>query len=396
MIALSQCPGIDPVKDSSAALQAALNLRQPMMWDCPVNCIMGSDITKSVFVPDGSDVTFTPQGRLDVDNVGFPALAFMHAAGIWRGMKLRYVGNPGVAMPLTSGNWTSITARNYLAQQGFNTVFNGVGGTWWTSPTNTSALISVRGASNVNFQGGKIYVDDGAPASQLAPVAFGLDLAFVPGEVCTPTAALVAPNVSFSDFTLDGVLMGFVGGGNQVSFSNITRLRYSDMQDAAGGNVGGVNNWSAPPHFFYLQGSPANPLTLKMKNIYDNAIHIGNPLRRTGPAPMNSLKVELANGSSIDGYFSRCLDGGFGVLSNGSTVGGTMKNAHFLIDSSLLTTDGKPANAPGIFFPSAHPYPVSDIDISVTDQAARIWPVDIRNWPPGMRIRANAQLGVGA
>lgn len=394
-IALSQCPGIDPIKDSSAALQAALNLKQPITWDCPVNCVMGPDYTKGIFVPDGSDVTFTPQGLLSVDNAGFPALAFMHAAGTWRGTKIRYTGSLGIASPSAAGAWTNGPAKNYLVKNGYNTLFNGVGGTYWAGPTNPCALISVRGAANMTFNGVDIFVDEGVTADKFAPVAFAFDLAYVPGEVCAPGAALVAPNVTVSNASLDGFLMGFVGGGNQVVLEDLTFNRYADLQDAAGGNVGGTNTWFAPPHAIYLQGSPANPMTAKIRNYVDLATFCGSPLRRlTASGYINSIKLELANGSSIDGLYSRRADGGLGVLSNGSTVGGTAKNMFFLIDTSITSVDGKGACTSGVFFPSGHPYPASSISATIANLQNS--PPPVLNVPASVTLQTVLEQAYGA
>lgn len=391
MIALSQCPGIDPpAKDSSAALQAALNLKQPIMFDCPVACAMGSDPAKGIFVPDGSDVTFTPQGRLTVDNVGFPALTFMHASGVWRGTKLRYNGAFGTTATRNSALWNDGPARAYLAARAINTFAVSYGGTFFTGNTNTAALISVRGASTVSFQGGKIYVDDDVPASSFAPVAMAIDPCYAPG-LANAAAALVVPNVSVKDFLLDGALMGFVGGGNQVSFENVTRRRYSDLQDAAGGNLGGVGTWFAPPHFFYLQGNPTNPMTATLKNIVDDGQYVGNPIRRLATSGcIPSIKIEIANGTLIDGYYSRCLDGGLWVMSNGSPTGGKVRNAYFLIDTAIKSIDGV-AVSQGLCFPSAHPYPASDIEVTVRNLSANKWPFAAPPPVAGMRVRVTVE-----
>lgn len=373
-LALSQCPGITPTGDSSAALQAALNLKQPLVVDCLANCVMGSDTTKGIFVPDGSDVTFTPQGQLNVDNAGFPALCFMHAAGIWRGTRIKYTGSLGVATPSSGGTWTNGPAKNYLSAHGYNTVFSGVGGTYWAGPTNPCAILDIRGAANMVFQGGKIFVDDGVTADRFAPVAFGFNAAYMPGEICSPGAPLSVPNVNLSGWELDGALMGHVGGGGNVVLTNMTRKRYADLQDATGGNVGGIGNWFAPPHWFYLQGSPANPMCITGQNWVDRGVFCGSPLRRTvGSGYMHSVKIELCNGSSLDGLYLDCPDGGLGILANGSLVGGTIKNARVIADLSVVDLNGKQASTGGIFFPSAHVYPAMDIRVSIRN-AVPGWP----------------------
>jgi hypothetical protein len=212
-------------------------------------------------------------------------------------------------------------------------------------------------------------------------------LAFVPGEICTPTAALVAPKVTVSDFLLDGVCMGFVGGGSNVIFTRITRRRYADLQDANGQNVGGVGTWSSPPHLFYLQGSPINPMVATLRNVVDEAIFSGN---RLSPRYLHSLKLDISNGSLVDGYYSRCVDGGLGVLSNGCMTGGMVRNAFFLVDTSIKDPGGHQSGAPGLFFPSSHPYPASDITVSIANRATDN---PIQGVPTSCTVQATTQTG---
>jgi hypothetical protein len=390
-VALSQCPGIEPIKDSSQALQAALNLKQPIMWDCPVNCVMGSDQAKSIFVPD-SDVTFVKSGRLDVDNIGFPALCFCYAAGTWRDAKIRYKGNFGVdgihTTQAIGGGWNTVQYRNYLQTHGVNdfSASPGYVGAYWTGPTNVAAIVSIKGGSNINFLGLTVDVAADALASQFAPVAVSLDSAFGPGVA--PNTNFVFPTAHFKDVLLDGVCMGFVGAGN-ATFENVTRRRYSDLQDPFGNNVGGIGAWFAPPHFMYLMQFN------KIINAVDEGVYIGTPTRRpTTGGNMVSLKVCLKNGALIDGYYSRCLDGAMDILSDGSPTGGTIRNAFFMIDTSILTPDGLPT-AWGIRFPSwsSHAYPASNIRATIVNLANA--PVPVGTAPAGITTQLALEQAYG-
>lgn len=384
MIALSQCPGITAT-DATAALQAALNLGQPITADCPVTCVMGSDPTKSVFVPNGSDVTFTPRGRFDVDNAGFPAFAFMNSAATWRGTQIRYVGTPSLIAPHAANAWNDGPAKAYLAKQG-------AGAIYWTGPSNTCAVISIRGNSNVNLQGGRIYVDDDVTADRFPTTAVDLGPGYAPGS-----ATLALPWFTSSDFELDGSVMGYVGSAAAVNLTRIRRGRYADLQDAAGGTVGGVGCWLSPPHWIYFNDSAAAPMgVIKIKDAYDRADYRGAQLRRpTSSGYINVMKMPLVNGSSVDGFVSLCVDGGIGLLSNGlSNVGGTVRNCYVRTDSSLLSVDGKYSSTGGLFFPSSAKYPASDIEISVDDVSARLYP--IANVPPGVSLRSVVRVGVGS
>lgn len=360
MISLSQCPGIDPVKDSCGGLQAALDLKQSIAWDCPANFVMGSDPTKSIFIPDGTDITFMSKGRMDVDSSGFPALALLNGTAILRGTKIRYLGVPNLAMPHTPNVWNDGPAKAYLNKQGIASLA-------WTGPTNTSALISVRGTANLTLEDGRIYVDEGVTADRFPSVAFEMGPCALPNST-----ALALPTFVSSGFELDGSVMGYVGSAALIQLTNITRKRYADLQDANGGTVGGVGNWMSPPHWMYFNDGPAAQMgVITIKDAMDNAEFCGSSLRRaTGSGYTNVIKMPLPNGSSIDGFYSRCADGGIGVLAGQSKVGGKIRNATFVYDSSIKSIDGKGACTGGIFWPSpAANYPVQDIEMTIHDRA---------------------------
>lgn len=377
-IALSQCPGItgaDP-----AALQAALNLKQPIMADCPVTLTMGTDPNKCIFIPDGTNVTFTPQGRFDVDAVGFPAFAAMNTASTWAGLKVRYTGTPSVISPAASAKWNDGTAKAYLTK-------SGVTQTYWTGPTNTSALFAIRGLSAFTATNTKIYVDDGVTADRFPPVMFCFDTGYSPGGVLS-----IPSSVLINGIEMDGSIMGFTGSATNLVINKAVRRRYADLQDAAGGTVGGVNCWLAPPHWMYLQGTTNNPMKATITDAIDEAVYCGAALRRpTSSGFMNSIKLELVNGSSINGYYSRCLDGGLGVLSNIALTGGQVRNAHFIIDTSIMSVDGKCAATAGLFFPSSHVYPASDIEVSIRNLATNAPAYSQPSPTAGMRVRVTVE-----
>lgn len=380
MLTLSQFPGIN-APDATAALRAALALNQPIAWDCPVTQVAGQDPTKSILVPAGSDVTFMPGGVLNTDASGFPALAFLNVAAIWRGTQLRYTGVPNVVMPHVCNTWNDGPAKAFLNAQGIASLF-------WTGPTNTSALISVRGTANVQLLGGRIYVDAGVTPDRFPSVAVEVGPCALPGST-----VLALPTFVSSAFELDGSVMGYVGSGALIQLTNVTRKRYADLQDATGANVGGVNDWMSPPHWMYFNDSPTAPIGLiQIKDAMDNAEFCGNPVRRsTGSGYMNVIKTPLPNGSCIDGFYSRCADGGIGILSGQSKTGGKIRNATFVYDSSIKSVDGKGASTSGIFWPSAAAaYPAMDIEMAVRDRAGNPSVFATPNIP-GMSVNVTVQ-----
>src|SRR5258708_3737106 len=238
---------------------------------------MGTDITKGLFVPSGSNVTFTPRGQINVDNIGFPALCFYHAKGVvWTGTTIRYTGQFGalnIADNHFGNAWNDGPAKQYLIAQQINTFTSG--GAYWTGPTNACALLSVKGASEVSFLGGtKLFVDNDALASGFIPVACALEPAFAPGTVA-PSSSLVSPTITVDDFLMDGVYMGFVGSGTGT-LKRITRRRYADLQDPQGNTQGGVSTWFAPPHCFYLTAGVGAPMNLILRDVVDEGVYCGN------------------------------------------------------------------------------------------------------------------------
>lgn len=409
-IALSQFPGISSSKDSSGALQAALNNGVPIMADCPVSVIAGTDPTKSIFVPDGSDISFVGSGEITADNVGFPLFCFMDTKKwIWRNTKVKYVGKFGTPGAPTNmmqaAAWNSGPARAWAVKRGAKYTAGYVNPYW--AGANTCALFSLKGAcEGGQFIGGKAYVPDDTLASNFIPMLFAMDPGWTPGVEITPEIAKLsatndtcsAPaNTVFKDWTIDGALMGWVGGGSNLLISGTKSVRYSELQDPSGGYQGGAALWFPPPHLFYLQGSvfPTLPISGKLLNTIDEGIMVGNPKARISTSGfMNTLKVELANGFLVDGYYSRRLYGGVDLLSNGHPGGGAkIRNAFFLIDTSLTAVDGKPT-AFGIRYPSAHPYS----DVSVEMEVANLqstWPLPNLP-PPGVHTTIGVQLNYGS
>jgi len=366
MITLSQCPGMTGTDPS--ALQAALDLKQPIAWDLPVTSVMGSDPTKGLFLPPGFDITFTPQGLLNVDSVGFPAMCAMNASGTIRGAKIHYTGITPLVTPSAAGRWTDVCARDYLVKTGMNPYTGRGGGTVWCGPTNTSALISIRGNSVVSLPGLKVYADPGVPATGLVITAVALDPAYALGEAMGLNAGAHAPytfpSLEVSDVDFDGVMMGFVGRSAEASYTRVVSRRYGDLPDAAA-------SWFAPPHLFYVHGKST------IRDVVDLGQYVGDPLARLSTSgSCLSLKVELGYGSLVDGYYSRRLHGGMDILADGvSDLGGVIKNAFFLIDTSIMTTDGKPA-AWGLRTPSdPAAYRTMAIQAKIANRAGTIPPV---------------------
>ena len=235
------------------------------------------------------------------------------------------------------------------------------------------------------------------------------------GERMSPQNAAAPSHLTFENVTLDGTIMGFVGSAiTDSSFSNITEIHYSDVQDASGNHIGGdlepTNNapWTPPPHLFYLvnnvEASPVMPnANLTFTNINDanlnaagqaiayDRTHTTNPNRVGGPRDTAAILKAANRGESgyalslklmcgisaatpgaavnggcvINNYTSHRPDG-FMAVQDLSNV--TFNDIKATFDSNY--TDGLAMYRPGIWFPG--PYSgVTFENVTLTDVAAK-------------------------
>jgi hypothetical protein len=131
---------------------------------------------------------------------------------------------------------------------------------------------------------------------------------------------------------------GGTGSGATVAITG------SASATAAGGNIGGIGDWFAPPHFFYMYNQSATseyiaPVTLT--NIQDIGPGVGLATERsTGSGTLDSLKMELDNGSLVDRYISWRPEGFIDLVSTGMGGGGVMRNVTVRYDSTTPTANG--------------------------------------------------------
>src|SRR5208282_627634 len=107
-----------------------------------------------------------------------------------------------------------------------------------------------------------------------------------------------------------------------ATFENITSHRYGDLQDANGGNVGGIGKWFAPPHLFYLNyvtdGDPALFNTnIQIRNVVDDGPRVGVARDKGGSDSISGYALSLKIGCIdcvVDTYSSSRPDGFLDVL----------------------------------------------------------------------------------
>lgn len=360
------------------------------MIDCPVNVKIGSDISRPIFIDNGTSVEFTGNGKFTVDNQFIPAFVMANSNNITlTNWNVEYDGGISVIQAVTyenngqigvgkPGNMFSDVRLTHWLATNRAIVFDSVDGvnSEWAGTTNACAVFLLTGdTSNVSVTGMQLYVPAAALGSQFIPVAFTLSMNFKSSQTLkaglpvTSKYFAVPHNLTFSNLRLDGTYMGFVGGVQNSLFENITSQRYGDLQDANGNNVGGVLKWFAPPHLFYLN----NPSTdsslfnqsLTFSNVVDSGIRIGRARDAAGTEALSgsALSLKLACVScTVDTYTSARPDGFMDVLeSNGVTV----SNVTASYDSAFLNN-----LYPGVRFPTTGYTNLKFQNVSLTDTAA--------------------------
>jgi hypothetical protein len=400
---LSSVSGIDQTLASSSrtgvanALAAVAGTNTTLIWDCPVYINIGTNIAQPIFVSPNTNVQFTATGKLYADGLGLPVFVFMNCHDCtWKDIQYSYcaglapsangVGsaysygaiaapNGGSAGPIVAaaGNFNSTTITNWLSANAGNTFSSGGGAQWW-GPTNAAAAFMIRGNSyRLFFTGSKsrFSVPDGVLACYFIGTLFTMDPQWNAGltGITSSTTATSANSTSpseiyFNNVIVDGCLMGFVGNPTSWQVNNLTSLRYSDLQDASGGNVGGSGTAYSPPHLIYTD-SGLFACQSRLYNVHDEGIYVGTATRRsTSSGYINSLKCAPNNGSVGVGYTSLRPDGGFDVVTNSFGGTGSWKGMFIQHDTS------QGAGNFAIRFPSSPPLIDTNIQLEAIDIAA--------------------------
>lgn len=269
LVYASTYPGIfsNNTTDSHAGFVAAYNQIKGtsaiLVIDCNFFIAVGTDITKPIIIDTSCNVQFMPGCAITTDAVLLHLFVFYWVTDCWwPGLRINYIGTPGVTAidqqnPASSVNgtiagWNDTTAKNYLTS-----LFSSSGGTrgntfsggsfLFSAATNSCSLIAIIGACDrLYFQGGRLYVPDGAPACNFILVGFSFDPGWIPGLTNIPNGLAVTSSsaglplhVEISDFEMDGLCMASVGTCVYPNFRGWNGKRYSDLQDANGNNVGG-------------------------------------------------------------------------------------------------------------------------------------------------------------
>lgn len=364
----------DGVSDDTAGLTRAFSEARhgaiTLVVDCPVRLKIGTDIARTIFIDDGTNVEFSSGGKLTVDNVYHPAFVIANSNNItltnwnieydasipadWNVTGFQEEGRsitaPGHAKPAPAFNDLRMT--KWLSENRGIVFDKSLGGvtSFWAGPTNTSSIFFISGdSSNLRVTGMRMYVPQDVGGDRFIPMAFSFTENYRSNQTVTAKTPITAQYVSvphqivFSDIELDGTYMGWQGNLQNADFSKIRSHRYGDLQDAAGGNVGGVGKWFAPPHLFYLNYVSTGDVALankdlRIEDVVDDGPRVGVARDKGGTDTVSGYALSLKIGCidcSVTGYKSNRPDGFLDVLPSVrltiSNVDASY-NSHFLND----------------------------------------------------------------
>lgn len=434
-LALSAFPNIypdQPLVDSYTGIKAAFaaialarrtsGISYTLVWDCSVLCSVNTDYTRPLFIEPYTFVDFEGAGQVITDNVGIPTFVFAYCQGcIWNGLNVSYRGAgapidhqaliPSGARSYNnnSGAFNTTTLTNYMKAGGTcpdNRVaitFTGQTAIWPGDSLMYATIMFTGDTHNNKFTGSRFTVPPGTTANLMNPWLISGTLNWLAGtSVTSSTTANIASTSAipycneFNDTIMDGFLMGVQGTGMNFIFNNTKMIRYSDLQNVDGSQIGGLNAvnsaypstnpWFPPPHGFYIPDPDAsfyaaNPLytNRSIKQTYDYGVPVGFQMgRRTtnGSGTCCSFKGPLANDMVIDDYTSLRPDGFADVITYvTNNKYGTMKNVYASFDSSLpvITEQQGYGKNPiwGLRFPAQLPYVYAVMtNITIRDKAA--------------------------
>ncbi len=361
------------------AFAAARHGAFTLLIDCPVRLHVGMDIERPIFIDDGTTVEFSGPGKLTVDNVLIPAFVIAGSSHVvltnWnleydaalplkpkvggheengqfkQGPEPANAFNDSVLTPWLTANRKIVFDRS-----------RGNVNSKWVGATNSAAIFFFAGdASDVHITGMHVSAPAGAGVDRFIPVVFSLNPDYrsnVTVNAQTPVSGeyLAIPHdLTFSNVSLDGTYMGWVGSVRDAVFEDIASRRYGDLQDSGGGSAGGEGKWFAPPHLFYLSypatGDPALfNKNIRIKNVADEGPRVGVARDKGGGDSVSGYALSLKIGCvdcSVDQYRTTRPDGFLDLLACDNL---TISNVDATYDSAFLN------NAfPGWRFP-ASPY----------------------------------------
>ena len=383
--------------DTSGAMKAFAAARHnafTLVVDCPVRLHSGLAVDRGIFIDSGTTVQFTGSGKFYVDNMFHPAFIIASSSNItlqdwvveWDGsvpispnfggyeINGKFVPSGGATQP--AGAFNDLVLTPWLASnRSINFVENqGWVKSIWVGGVNPAAVFFLTGdTSNVVFSGLKLCVPASAGGDKFMPMAFSSSANWRSNQTVTGKTpftaqyAVLPHGITFSGIDLDGTLMGWQGNIQDSMFENITSHRYGDLQDANGGNVGGIGKWFPPPHLFYLNTRVSDPdlqnSNIHISNVLDEGPRIGVARDKGGGDTQSGYALSLKLGCvdcTVDNYISKRPDGFMDVMT---AEGLTVSNVTATFDSQFIN-NLYPA---GIRYPNVGYSHVTFENVTLTD-----------------------------
>lgn len=372
------CDGVtDDNRALGQALAAAKNHAFILEIDCPLFVHVGEDPTRPLFIDNGTQIDFSPNGLIILDNSLIPSFLIADTQDITlTNWNIEYQGALSIdEMGVDGSNpaWTFNINRfeNWLIENR-NITFAANMQPYFPGNSDESAIFFIAGnSSGVYVEDMNVWVPQSAGSDHFVPMVFALAVLETPDHSVTRDTPFGLPyfsipsNLSFSGLRFDGTYFGFQGSAQNVLIHDVVSLRYSDLQDANGGNIGGKGLWFAPPHLFYLNyntnGDPSlfNE-NIVIKDVLDYGQRSGNT-RTTSSGNCYSLKLGTIHGT-VSNYMSFRPDGFMDVLPSTDL---TLTKVAASYDSSFLN-----GTYPLIRFPAGGYHQVAFSDVRLQDTSS--------------------------
>jgi len=371
------CDGVtDDSLGVAQAFDAAKNNAFILEVDCPVFMHVGMDTTRTVFIDNGTQVDFSAAGLIILDNILVPSFVIADTNNVTlTNWNVKYVGNLPINPMGQDGEYPAATFSGMVLTHWLTAnrdiKFIGQARAAWPGFVSACAIFYLAGStSNIDVEEMNVWVPQNAGGDHYVPMVFTMQVLQTANQTVTTDVPLKSPyyampsNLTFSGITLDGTYMGWQGNAADMRISNVVSYRYGDLQDAHGENVGGNDDWFAPPHLFYLNYLPNGDPSLfnrniVIENVVDYGQRVGNP-RDTNSGNCYSLKLGAYNGS-VSNYVSFRPDGFMDVLWS---TGLTLTNITASYDSSFLH-----GTFPIIRFPGPPYHDVTFTNVKLQDTA---------------------------
>ena len=379
------CDGVtDDNLAVAQAFDAAKNNAFILEFDCPVFMHVGMDTTRTVFIDNGTQVDFTVAGLIILDNILIPSFVIADTNNVaLTNWNVKYIGSLPINPMGPDGNYPAATFSGILLthwlteNRGIN--FIGQARAGWAGFVAACAIFYIAGSSSdIDVEDMNVWVPQNAGADHYVPMVFTMQGLQTGNQTVTTDMPLKSPyyvvpnNLTFSGITLDGTYMGWLGNVTNMRVSNVVSYRYGDLQDANDENVGGIGEWWAPPHLFYLTYSPNGDPSLfnrniTIENVVDYGQRVGIP-RDTTSGNCYSLKLGVYGGV-VSNYVSFRPDGFMDVLWSTDLA---LTNITASYDSSFLHGTYPIIRFPG---PPYHDVTFANIRLQDTAESTNVDPI---------------------